>query len=137
MKMRLQLAPISIPNNRPRRMLGVTPSSLDAPRLGPSAGLGPRLAQRAGRPSVRPGAESRLEVRVAPQLLRDQVVDRARRVFAVGGALAGWSAGEDLDPLVDVSHRPDAELAVAYRFDDIVGEHEVTHVGRGDHHPLV
>jgi hypothetical protein len=34
MKMRLQLAPISIPNNRPRRMLGVIGSSLDGGAFG-------------------------------------------------------------------------------------------------------
>lgn len=45
-------------------------------------------------------------------------------------------SGENLDPLVDGSNRPDVELALAHGLDHLLSKHEVTHARRGDDHSL-
>src|SRR5688500_8177537 len=67
----------------------------------------------------------------------DHEVDRTRQIVAGSIALSCGDTGENLDPLVDIRHRPDVEITRRDRVNDIVTQHEISDVLNRDEHPLL
>ena len=55
--------------------------------------------------------------------------------FAV--PLSGRDAGQNLDPLVNATHRIDAKFPLFHGFDDIAAQHQVSDVGAGNENALL
>jgi len=55
-------------------------------------------------------------------------MNRSPGELAPGIVLAGGFAGQELNAFVDGFHRVDVKSSLAYRFDDIVPEHEVWYI---------